>query len=202
MVEETEPGIGSYISRYLLGDDYLRLDDGNDDGDFILFNLKSREIHSFNHEDRTHLLITPQQAEAVEFDLEFKVSRRELTDAPVQDGVHPVEYSFLANGELCKKAVSVEGLLMHVADALKQYEQVLTAQSISSLSRIPPAYRTACYMANNYLHVSDYLEHGFPLFMQDDQGREKRLLSYETVNKPARLFEFPAGYRRYQPDNF
>ncbi len=67
IIEESEPGLDPYLSRYLLSEDFLRLDDGSDRSDFILFDRQTREIHSFNHEDRTHMLIVAKQAGVVDF---------------------------------------------------------------------------------------------------------------------------------------
>jgi len=194
---ESEPGLEPYQSRYLLSEQFLRLDDGTDQGDFVLFDRQSREIHSFNHEDGTHLLIKPQHSETLDFKLDFQVLKKELTQAPKINGILPVEHQYFADSRLCKQSVNVKGLLVDMTQVLIDYEQVLVEQTKTTLSRFPGSIRTACYMANNYLHASDYLFAGFPLHVKDDSGREKRLLSFQQVLKPRSMLQFPQGYRVY-----
>ncbi len=199
IIEESEPGLDPYLSRYLLSEDFLRLDDGSDRSDFILFDRQTREIHSFNHEDRTHMLIVAKQAGAVDFKVDYKVYKKTLPDAPEINGNAPVEYQFFADAKKCKQVVSEKTLLPDLTQVLIDYEKVLAEQAKSTLSRIPDSIRTGCYMANNYLHVTDYLQGGFPLHVIDDRGRQKRLLTFRNLQKPSSILFFPAGYRVYSP---
>ena len=200
---ETEPGVPSYPSRLLLGQDYLRLDDGSDNGDYILFEYSSGVIHSFNHEDQTHLKISPPAASPPDFELEFSVEKRVLEDAPPIDGEQPVEHVFIANGQRCRRSVNVDGLLPEVLAQFKAYQQTLVAQALQTLERLPASMRKPCYMANNYLHAVDYLDAGFPLYVEDEDGSTRQLVSFSRVSKPASLMHFVEGYRPYfatEPD--
>jgi hypothetical protein len=197
--QESEPGVEPYVSRYLLSDRYLRLDDGTDNGDFILFDLEQKVIHSFQHGERTHIKISPAQPEAVDFQLDFDIEQRTLTEAPKINGESAVEYRLLANGELCKKVVSVQNLMPEFVAALKGYEKLLANQASLTLSQVPEEYRTGCYMANNYLHSEDYLQGGFPLSIEDDRGRSRKLLDFSRTSKPGQLFALPQGYQLYKP---
>lgn len=199
--EEHEPGAGSYITRMLLTGKMLRMDEGEDDGDFLLFNIEHLTIDSFNHDARSHLSVDPAQVAKIEFDLDFRIEKRVLNDAPEVIGVHPVEHQFLVDNELCKMSINVGGLLPDLRDALLAYERTLALQSLDSVSQLPSEMKTGCYMANNYLHTSAYLEPGFPLLVKDNLGRSKRLVSYRTRRVSKTLFLPVEGYRRYSPLN-
>lgn len=200
LIEESEPGLEPYLSRYLLNEQYLRLDDGTDQGDFILFDRKTREIHSFNHEDGTHLLIKPNKNTPLNLKVDYQVRKNSMHGSPKIGGVSPIEYQFFADSKKCKQSVNVKGFLPDMTQALINYEQVLVEQTKSTLSRFPASIRTACYMANNYLHASDYLHGGFPLQVVDDNGRQKRLISFQQVSKPQSIVKFPEGYHVYYPN--
>jgi hypothetical protein len=197
MFAESEPGIADYPSRVLMNARYLRFDDGIDDGDYVLFDRDTREIHSFNHEDETHLRIVPSASEAPEFDLDFSVERRVLSDAPAVNGRQPVEHVYRANGQLCRKSVNVEGFLEELRLQLVAYEQTLVTQGLQTLERLPAALRTACYMANHYLYATSYLDAGFPMYVEDYTGTKKRLISFSQVEKPTSLMGFVEDYRVY-----
>jgi hypothetical protein len=197
MFAESESGIEDYPSRVLMNARYLRLDDGVDSGDYVLFDRNTREIHSFNHEDETHLRIVPSTSGRPEFDLDFSVGRRTLNDAPAVNGRQPVEHVFRANGQLCRKSVNVEGFLEELRRQLVAYEQTLVAQGLQTLERLPASLRTPCYMANHYLHATSHLDAGFPMYVEDYTGTKKRLISFSQVEKPTSLMGFVDGYRLY-----
>ena len=199
-IAEIEPGAGQSLTRLLLSKDFLRLDSGADNGDYTLFNRKTHEIQSFSHEDRTQLVMKPVAPKQIDFKLEFKVDKTALKDAPSVAGVIPVQHQYYADTRLCKQSVNVQGLLPQMTQALIDYEQALVAQNSQTLDRIPAGVRSSCYMANNYLHASDYLKNGFPLFVMDDLGRQKKLQGFEQVDKPAALFQPVAGYKLYFPN--
>jgi len=198
--QESEPGIEPYFTRYLLSNNYLRLDDGDDQGDFILFDLHDRFIHSFNHEDKTHLKIAPRKYQAIDSKLDFNIVKIDMTQAPKIKGNAPVGYELQANGQSCKHVVSVDGLMPEVTRALKDYEAVLVEQAKTTLSRVPVAFREPCYMANNYLYADAYLDGGFPLQVIDYLDKQKKLVSHQTVMKSDDLIRFPIGYRVYTPN--
>jgi len=201
LFEEIEPGIEPYQSRLLLGKKYLRLDDANDRGDFVLFDRQTHEIHSFNHEEQSHLVMKPLARQIVDFTIDFKVERQSLHDAPKVNGVSAVQYQYFADKQLCKMSVNVAGLLPEINRVLIDYEQAKVEQNKQTLSQIPDNVRSSCYMANNYLHASDYLKSGFPMFVSDDRGRQKKLLSFRQLNKPASIMKKPEGYSLYYPNS-
>jgi len=197
--EESEPGVEPYRSRMLLSENWLRLDDGTDDGDFILFDRKAREIHSFNRGDRTELVIPPRAVAPVDFEVAYGSSARVLEDAPKIAGGTPVEHRFTADGKLCRRSINVRGFLPEFTGTLKDYEQLLAEQGKQTLPRIPADVRESCYMSNNFLNPVDYLEPGFPLFVINDRQRSRKLVGYRQAELPASLMRPLSGYRRYSP---
>ena len=193
--EEREPGIEPYTSRILFNASMMRLDDGRDDSDFILFDRTTKVIHSFNHEDQTHLIINPQTSEKLDFKIQFATTRSVLADAPKVSGKSVVEHRFYADSLLCKKSMNVPGLLLDAQLALIDYETRLMHQNVTTLDNIPNAMRKGCYMANNYLQATAYLEPGFPIHVIDYQGRQKKLMGFSEVAKQGKLLIAPEGYR-------
>lgn len=198
--EEVEAGLEPFKSRLLLAKNYLRLDDGDDRGDFILFDRHTHEIHSFNHEDRSHLVMKSLPVTALEFIIKFNQQSQPLLDAPKVNGVTPVQHHFFADQQLCKKSINVTGLLPELTQVLIEYESVIVEQNKQTLSQIPSSVRSSCYMANNYLHASDYLRAGFPLFVVDDQGRQKMLQTIRQVKMNQSIMQKPGGYSVYYPN--
>jgi hypothetical protein len=199
ILEEVEPGLDSYTTRILVNKRYLRFDDGDDAGDFVLFDRVMGEIHNFNHDDQSEVII--QRAAPVNLDVSipFSIQSNVLENAPRVGNMQAVENRYIAEGKLCKTSINFDGLLPDVARALVQYRYVLMQQNQKTISTIPDSVKTPCYLANNYFHQSDELQMGFPVHVRDYQGREKRLLDFAEIKKSSRLFGRPEGYQVYYP---
>lgn len=199
LFEEVEPGLEPYTTRVLVNQRYLRLDDGDDEGDFTLFDRVKGEIHNYNRGERSEILI--QRGAEVDLDVKirFSIQRKALTDAPRINNLTAIEHRFTAQGELCKSSVNFAGLLPDVVRALRQYQYVLMQQNRKTFEEIPEQVKTPCYLANNYLYQDAYLKAGFPVHVVDEQGREQRLLEFATVKKPSSVFEPLRDYRVFSP---
>ncbi len=198
-LEHVEPGIESYQSRLLVSDRFLRMDDGQDQDDFILFDLQTQQTHSVNHETKLLIKLKPAPARQVQFKLDYQVTMKPLQDAPAIAGQQPTEYQFFANGQLCRLSINASALLPRATRALAQYEQQIAERNKLSIEQVPASVKTRCYLANNILHSVDYLQGGFPLMVMDHKGRQKRLLEFSKVKKPAAIFSLPDNYRQFTP---
>lgn len=197
--QEVEPGLDPYTTRVLMNKRYVRFDEGEDAGDFVLFDRVRGEIHNFNHEDQSELIMQRSAPVDLDITMSFSVQRETMQNAPRVGEMVAVEHRFFAEGQLCKTSVNFKGLLPDVTRALIQYQYVLMQQSRKTFAAIPDAIKTPCYLANNYLHQSADLKDGFPVLGLDYQGHEKRLLDFSEVTKPSKLFDRPEGYRTYFP---
>lgn len=197
--EEVEPGLAPYITRLLMDKRYLRLDEGNDEGSFVLFDRVKGEIHNFNVADQTEIIIQRGPARRIDVAIALSITEKPLLNAPDIAGMVALEHRYMAQDQLCKTSVNFKGLLPQVVQALVQYEQVLMQQNRKTFDAIPEALKTPCYLANNYLYSSAYLESGFPVHVVDNEGHAKKLLDFSMVTKAASVFERPSGYRVYFP---
>lgn len=202
LIEEQEFGYPSYTSRILVAGDILRLDDGEDEGDYLLFNRKTGRIDSFSHETRSHLVIEPLSNSSIDFDINYRVEKQTLDDAPLINNRVPVQYRYFADDKLCRTSINMPGLLKPVGNMLLAYETTLTRQNARAVEQIPASLKTGCYMANHYLYATNYLENGFPLSVSDEGGRSKKLLGFDDVKVPLLLFEPVEGYQVYSPISF
>jgi len=185
--EEREPGVDPYITRLLVNKRYLRLDGGQDDGDYVLFDRVKGEIHNFNREERSEILIQRRPVPAASVKVDFVVEQVPLKDAPAINGIGAVAHRFFADGQLCSSSVNFNGLLPEVVTAWRQYKRLLQQHNLQTIEQIPQEVKTPCYLANNYLHGNAYLRAGFPVHVEGLGGRSKSLLNFRQVNKPAGL---------------
>ncbi|HFD79889.1 MAG TPA: hypothetical protein ENK05_05810 [Gammaproteobacteria bacterium] len=195
--QEQESGTGPYPVRYLVTEDWLRSDDGSDQGDFLLFDRRERRIYSVVREERTILRIdgqgTPPAAPSG-----FALETRQEPDneAPRIGGRAPLRLELHAGGQLCHTALVAPGLLDDARAAFEELSQALRVQQGRTLASTPAEFRTPCFLAR-YLYAGDfYLSQGISLADWDEQGRRRQLVRFETdVNLDDRLFRLPADYR-------
>ncbi len=197
--DEVEQGAGLLQMRYLVNDRFMRIDNGQDKADFVLFDVNSRDVYSVNHEDRTLLKISYQQWQSPEFDFEVSESESELKDAPKinQQTVH--QYQLKANGEVCTGVAYLKGLYLDEMKVFHLYQQTLSGQQVVSLDNTPKEFHTPCYLVDQVYHSGDYYLKGLPVQISYSRGYEKYLKHFEEVEVDAGLFVLPEGYKEFQP---
>ena len=198
--EESELGFSPYLTRMLLSRRYLRIDEGQDDGDFVLFDRVLGNIHNINHEERSEVIIqrrpqvnTPQSVPG------FRVETMPLIDAPRINGITAVQHRFYAGSELCRQSVNFDGFLDQFVEALMRYKQLLIQQSLRTLGEMPDSVKTPCYLANHIWHASDYLQAGFAVLVADHDEKRRAMVEFRQVEVPSSLLRLPANYRRFYP---
>ena len=95
---EQEAGVEPYKTRMIITDDFLRIDDGPDNKDFILLDRKARKISSISY-DNQRIFEIPFREVTLEkpTDLVWEYKAINATDAPTIDGIVPTGHSFSAN---------------------------------------------------------------------------------------------------------
>jgi hypothetical protein len=200
---EREKGVEPHPVRYIVSADYMRSDDGPDDGDYLLYDRGRHKIFTVVKETRT-VLELDGAAPVPSTPAELSIAVRERVDrqAPEVAGVAPVQVDLVADGELCHSALVAPGLLESVRAALREFNLALAARQLQTLERTPAEFRTPCFLAR-YLYASDFhLTRGMVLADWNAQGERRELTNYETgVVVPESLFRLPEGFRRISVDS-
>jgi len=196
--QEQEAGIAPYPVRYIVTADYLRSDDGIDEGDFLLFDRRTRMIATVVRSSRTVLTIDGAgEPPAKPQSLGFEVRRHSDDKAPRIAGVAPLELELVAGDEVCRTALVAPGFLEPVRAAMQEFSQALAVQQQRTLSHTPAALQTPCFLSR-YLYASDFhLAQGMPLADWDSAGKRRELARFESdVGVDEKLFEVPKDYAR------
>ena len=195
---ERETGIDAYPVRYVIAKDLLRIDDNNDDGDYVLYDDKKRVIYSVNHGDSTILVINNSDWSMPDFKFARNVSYKKLEDAPTIDGNSIYTYWLSAGETICSEAQVVEGFLKHESRLLERYKQTLSAEQVTSLVATPEDMRTPCMLVDQVYNTGSVYTKGFPIQQWHVNGLQRIMTSYKTgVEVAGKLFELPEGYKRY-----
>jgi len=80
--EEVEQGTDSQNARYIINENFLRIDNGDAAADYILFDVKKKNIYSVNHDDQTILHIENNEWVQPEFEFSVSTEQNVMKDAP------------------------------------------------------------------------------------------------------------------------
>jgi hypothetical protein len=194
--EESEPGIDPYPVRFIVTPDYMRSDDGLDDGDFLLFDRHQRRIYSVARDTRTVLAIDGKgESPKAPQTLAWHVRERADTGAPAIAGISPVELALEAGGEVCHTALVAPGFLDPVRVALQEFSQSLAVQQLRTLDHTPSDLQTPCFLSR-YLYASDFhVARGMPLADWNAAGKRREMTRYRTdMSVDEKLFVVPDDF--------
>jgi len=195
--QEQEAGIEPYPVRYIVTPDYMRSDDGQDAGDFLLFDRRQRRIYSVVNSNRSVLEIDgggapPEKPQT----LQFSVRQRADDKAPNIAGVSPLQVELVAGDEVCRTALVAPGFLEPVRAALQEFSLALAVQQVRTLERTPVDMQTPCFLAR-YLYATDF-HHARGMLLADwnNTGERREITGYESgVPVSDKLFVVPKGFK-------
>jgi len=193
---EQEAGIEPYKVRYIVGRDFMRSDEGGNEGGFVLLDRAEQQIYSVVPQNRTILHIDGRgELPQVPPQLSIEIKRSADEKAPEIAGKVPVRLELVANQKLCYSAVIVPGHLEQARAALQEFARALSIQQSRTLAATAQEYQTPCFLSR-YLYATDFhLQQGIPLVDWSQQGQRRELLDYETgVELDEGLFELPDGF--------
>ena len=197
-----EANIEPYISRMIITDSQMRMDDDEDEGNYLLFSRKTGVIESVNHSEQSIFVINPREILAESpFALKQKTERINLSDVPAIGGKTPQQFQLSVNGEHCQSVVSVEGILGDALDAWRKFRRVLAGEHAATLSYIPVDQQSGCDLALNTFSPAWFLEFGLPVQSLEVGGKGMLLVDYTLDEQvDSKLFMLPEGYERYSSE--
>lgn len=195
---EAEKGLPAQTTRMLVTKKYLRIDDGKPNNDFLLYDRVSHVIYTTNSMDQRTLVINAQplnKQSPIKLENKIKIIS---TDAPTIEGKNVVHLQLSTNKKLCYDVFAVDGFLPEVVTALKEYRLALAGEQAAVIDLMPKEMLQACDLANNIFYASRHLEHGFPIRLQETNGRFRELVEYKQgIKIDAALLKLPEGYTEF-----
>ncbi len=196
-----EPGLAPYISRILVSDAFVRIDEGAaSTAGYTLYNRVSRRIYNVDPEEETVLVLDPPPRQPrAPAGLELESRLAEEPDAPQVAGRRPRRLELLADGRLCRTLQVVDGLMPRAVQGLRELRLAL-ARLQGEPTPEPGEAPAPCELAEYLYAPARSLEHGLPLVDLLMDGRRQWLLDYDPdFPAEADLFRIPEHYRLVVP---
>ncbi|MGV6827159.1 MAG: hypothetical protein ACWA5Q_09290 [bacterium] len=193
-----EPGAEPYISRMLVTDKHVRLDEGGDsETGYTLYDRTDGTIYNVSHEDQSVTVmqaLVPLPPRPQDLVLTEKVEIDE--EAPTIAGVKPQRVQLLANGVVCRDLVTLPGVMNSATDGLKQFRQSLALIQGARLEAWPEESRTPCDLSELIYEPTRGLSHGLAIQDRTATMSQSLLDFVEGFKAEASLFKIPEGYDR------
>jgi hypothetical protein len=194
---EHEQGAEPYRTRIIVTAGFVRMDDGVNGQDYLLFARADGTIYSVSSKDRQ---ILEMRLRPVKIKPPEKFVQRVVTDNatyPPIDGHKVVHYELLTNNQRCYDLYAADGLLPDIVEALRRFRIALAGQQALTVPVTPPEMQSPCDLANNVFLPVRQLEHGFPVRLADMAGKTSELVDYKTdFRVTASMFRLPSDYQR------
>ena len=193
------PGEEDALNRLTVTPAFLRLDRGEQDGGYILYDRKAGVIYSVNHEDRSILVIDPPPMtdELAAMAPEIELKPLKPVEAPVVAGVKPRHWALTAGGRTCREAFVLPGTMADAVAAYGAYLEVLARQQALALTAMPAEFQDACDSAIHVYSPALLLEKGMILKAWDSGDYREELLDFRSgFAVPQDHFALPEDYSR------
>lgn len=197
--DEAEAGVGVQTMRYIINDKFMRIDGGQVEQDFILFDRQKKTVYSINHEDQTILKIINKPWNIPEFSFEVNTKITELTDAPRVFDQPVYDYSVTADKEVCTRVMLVKNMYMNELAVLHEYQTIMSGQQVATLGNTPEELQTPCFLVDQVFHKADYFKLGLPIQLTYSRDYSKQLKTIKPESFDRGLFSLPQGYKEYLP---
>ncbi len=195
--DETEPQNTPGINRMIFSGDLLRIDDGNDQSGYVLYNSKTKVISSISHEERMVLEIKRPTGEIKTRKNDFKQNISEDKKAPKIAGKPILKVDFYYGMQRCGTANTVKGFFEKELALLQDYYQTLQMDAKVNIDKTPDEFLTGCYINNYVNHVVNYYQHGFPIAITREDGFSRLLKGFQNKEVDKSWLSVPKNYGSY-----
>ena len=197
--QEKETGTAPSKMRYLVGDEFMRIDEGNESDNYVLFDATENIIYSINHNDRSVLVIEPHAWDMPEFDFDYEVTDVVMKGAPKIAGKTVQHYLVTGDDKVCTDVQYVPGLYSRRMALMHEYQQVLTGQQVRALPATPKELHTPCFLADQVYNDGGYYTRGLPVQIWHSRGYGRILVDFRDQPVAEALFTVPEDYRQFSP---
>jgi len=193
--QDNDPGAAAYRTRILVTTDYMRMDSGDDNGDFVLLNRANGELlNIIRSEQRAYRYAT--RLKSLKKPRPWRVTQTVRQLAP---GTR--QFTWAVNGKTCGQVTAAATLLPDAAQALQQYWRALAPSQMKTWQRTPAELRDECDLARYVLEIPRLFQYGLPLEDIASDGRSRRYESDRLVPLQADLFAVPRSYQTVKLSN-
>jgi hypothetical protein len=186
---DQDPGDPPYLTRILVTPDFMRMDEGDDDGDFVLLDRRQQKVINVLHGNQLAIVFSPG-----------RVPEKPAGWKPVLDvqaaATGTQRFSLTLNDVVCSEGVAARSAAPDAARAMAEMKAILAAMQYRVWKESPSDIQNDCDLANLVWESGATLELGLPLEEREFTGRSRRFESESKLPLQRELFRVPDGMAR------
>lgn len=183
---DQDPGDPAYGTRILVTADFLRMDGGDDDGDFVLLDRRQRQAINVMRANGLAMVFTPGTAPP-----KPPGWKPRLDTQAAGKGIR--RYSLTWKGVVCSEGVASQRGAPDAARAMAELKAVLVATQYRVWKDSPREMQHDCDLVNQVWESGTTLKLGLPLEEREFTGRTRRFQSESLQPLRPELFRVPDG---------
>lgn len=182
---DQDPGGPPYATRILVTPDFMRMDGGEDAGDFTLLDRRQRLVINVSRDSRLAMVFAPGSLPPQPDGWKPRLDDH----GPARGGRR---FTLTVRGVVCNEGIAVKHA-MDAARAMAEMKSVLAATQYRVWQQSPPDLQNDCDLANQVWNSGDTLTLGLPLEEREFTGRSRTFESESRQPENPALFRVPDG---------
>lgn len=182
---DQDPGDAPYLTRVFVTPAFMRMDSGEDDGDFVLLDRNRRQVINVMRGSKFAMVFAPGQVPP-----KRPGWSAHLATEPAESGAQ--RYSLIVDKVVCSTGVAGRRG-EDAARAMAELKAVLAATQYRVWRDAPREMQHDCDLANQVWESGTALRLGLPLEEREFTGRQRRLESESIERLRPELFRVPDG---------
>lgn len=183
---DQDPGTPASLTRILVTPDFMRMDGGEDGGDFVLLDRRQRTIFNVMHDNKMVMVFKPGTLPARPADWKSRLDVRKT-------GRGTRGFTLTVGGVVCSEGVAARQAAPDAARAMSEFKAVLASMQYRVWQETPPTMQHNCDLANQVWETGTTLKLGLPLEEREFTGRVRTFESETRQPLKPRLFRVPDG---------
>ncbi|MGK2953963.1 MAG: hypothetical protein ACSLEZ_16455 [Thiobacillus sp.] len=183
---DQDPGDPPALTRILVTPDFMRMDGGEDEGDFILLDRRQRQVINVMHDNRLAMVFTPGELPPKPAGWNPRLDAK-----PAVRGTQ--RFSLKINGVVCSEGIAARAAAPDAARAMAELKSILAATQYRVWKDSPRDMQHDCDLANQVWESGTTLKLGLPLETREFGGRTRQFESESKHPLQPELFRVPDG---------
>ncbi|MDP2266293.1 MAG: hypothetical protein Q8J70_07060 [Thiobacillus sp.] len=184
--QDQDPGTPASLTRILVTPDFMRMDGGEDAGDFVLLDRRQRTVFNVMHDNRMAMVFKPGTLPAKPAGWKSRLDVRKA-------GRGTQGFTLTVGGVVCSEGVAARRAAPDAARAMAEFKAVLASMQYRVWQETPPGMQHNCDLANQVWETGTTLKLGLPLEEREFTGRTRTFESETRLPLKPRLFRVPDG---------
>ncbi|MBT9567895.1 MAG: hypothetical protein IV085_06310 [Thiobacillus sp.] len=183
---DQDPGTAAYLTRILVTSDFMRMDGGEDGGDFFLLDRRQRKLINVMRDNKMALVFKPGKVPAKPKTWQPRLETRGAT--PGTTG-----FTLSVKNVVCNEGIAARKAAPDAARAMSEMKSVLAGMQYRVWNETLPAMQHDCDLANHVWETGTTLKLGLPLQEREFTGRTRVFESERKLPLDPKLFRVPAA---------